>query len=81
MLELMTAWIVILWRFAATYVRAKHDRAEMPNSNIEDQDSRSQLMRISYVETFACRCSHVGISHILVLVPSRSLQGSSNFVS
>ena len=30
MLELMTAWIVIL---AATYVRAKHNRAEMPNSN------------------------------------------------
>ena len=32
-LELMTAWIVILWRFVATYVRAKHNRAEMPNSN------------------------------------------------
>ena len=29
----MTAWIVILWRFAATYVRAKHNRAEMLNSN------------------------------------------------
>ena len=25
--------IVHLWRFAATYVRAKHIRAEMPNSN------------------------------------------------
>ena len=25
--------IVILWRFAATYVRAKHIRAEMLNSN------------------------------------------------
>ena len=33
MLELMTAWIVILWRFAATYVRAKYNRAEMLNSN------------------------------------------------
>ena len=33
MLELMTAWIVILWRFAATYAPAKHNRAEMLNSN------------------------------------------------
>ena len=32
-LDLMTAWFVILWRFAATYVRAKHIRAEMLNSN------------------------------------------------
>ena len=23
----MTAWVVILWRFAASYVRAKHNRA------------------------------------------------------
>ena len=29
----MTAWIVILWRFAVTYVRAKHIRAELLNSN------------------------------------------------
>ena len=29
----MTAWFVILWRLAATYVRAKHIRAEMLNSN------------------------------------------------
>ena len=28
LLELMTAWIVILWRFAATYVCAKHMRAD-----------------------------------------------------
>ena len=33
MLDLMTAWIVILWRFAATYTYAKHIRAEMLNSN------------------------------------------------
>ena len=37
LLELMTAWIVILWRFAAIYVCAKHIRAdtgaEMLNSN------------------------------------------------
>ena len=31
---MMTAWIVILRRFAVTYVRAKHIRAELLNSNI-----------------------------------------------
>ena len=30
----MTAWIVILWRFAATDVRVKYDRAETRTSNI-----------------------------------------------
>lgn len=29
----MTAWFVILWRFAATNVRVKHISAEMVNSN------------------------------------------------
>ena len=37
LLDLMTAWIVILWRLAATYVRAKHIRAEMLNSNNEQR--------------------------------------------
>ena len=31
--EIDDGLIVILWRFAATYVRARHTRAEMPNSN------------------------------------------------
>ena len=50
LIKLMTAWFVILWRFAATYVRAKHIRAEMLNSNSSYQLLISGQESESFVE-------------------------------
>ena len=54
LLDLITAWIVILWRFAATYMRAKHNRAEMPNSNI--------AMGIIYDKVLIGKVEFVGVT-------------------
>ena len=49
LLDLMTAWIIILWRLTATYMRAKHIRAEMLNSN-KSRDNRHECC------AKACEC-------------------------
>ena len=44
----MTAWIVILWRFAASYVRAKHNRAV--DAEFQQLDV-SVYHKVSFVES------------------------------
>ena len=67
LLDLMTAWFVILRRFAATYVRAKHIRAETVNSNTHETCSVKvaatfgMLDNVMLTPTRACKLKYLSL--------------------